>query len=236
MIAVLLHDMRWRLLLVAFAALVFYLQEPGFHQHEGFDPMAVALGPLGISATLANLAGLSMIILLAGMVSTDRREGYTRLLFAQPTSPLAYYGLRWGLAYLISFTAAVALLLVGQVLAWGAFLGGWSGLVLPLLSGLVYGSLIFFFSVILPRGDAWVVFALLLPTFIPEILDLVLQSAAPGVRQLVTFLLPPQGALQNVWEGLVLESFGWGGAAFAAAYGAIFLAAAAVILKLREWP
>lgn len=235
MIPVILHDLRWRLLLVALVGLVFYLSEPGFHQHDGFDPAAVALGPLGISASLANLAGLSMIILLAGSVSTDRREGYYRILFAHPTAPLAYYSLRWALALAVSLTAAVALFLLGQIFAWGAFLGGWSGLVLPFLSALVYGGLILFFSALLPRGDAWVVFLLLLPTFIPEIRTAALQLLAAPVQQLVAFLLPPQDALQSVWQGLLLGSFDGGAAAFAAGYGVVFLACAGLLVKLREW-
>src|SRR5690606_628642 len=148
--------MRLRLGLVALAAFAFYLAEPGFHQHDGFDPAAAALGPLGISATLANLAGLSMIMLMAGVVSGDRREGYTRLFFAQPTSPLEYYGLRWGLAYVLSVAAAVLFFIFGQLFAWGTFRGGWTGLVLPLLAALVYGALTLFFSVVVPRGDAWI--------------------------------------------------------------------------------
>ena len=235
MIPVILYDLRWRLLLVGFVGIVFFIAEPGFHQHEGFDPTAVALGPLGISASLANLAGLSMLILLAGTVSTDRREGYYRILFAQPTSPLAYYGLRWGLALAVSLAAAVILLVFGQIFAWGTFRGGWSGMILPLLSALVYGGLIIFFSVLLPRGEAWVVFVLLLPTFIPEIRTVGLQALAAPVRQLITFLLPPQDALQSVWQGLLLGTPDAGAAIFAAMYGLIFLLAAGLLLKSREW-
>ena len=236
MIPLLLWDLRWRVAAVGLIAVIFYFLEPGFHQHESFDAGAVALGPLGISATLANLAALSMIVLLAGGASADRREGYSRLLFSQPTSPLAYYGLRWGLAFALSFAVAVAFLIVGQVIAWGEYLGGWEGLILPILSALVYGGLIAFFSVVLPRGDAWAVFLLLLPTFVPDLLRFGLASAPPALRQLINFILPPQTALQDVWEGLLLEAFAWGGVAVAAVYGLAFLTAAGLILAIREWP
>jgi hypothetical protein len=235
-IAVILSGLRWRLALVALIAFVLYLLEPGFHQHDEFDPAALALGPLGVSAALAHFAGLSMLVLLAGFISVDRREGYSRLYFAQPTSPLAFYGLRWAIAYLIAFGGAVAFLVVGQWIAWGSVLGGWSGLVLPALAALVYGGLITFFSALLPRGDAWVVFLLFLPTFFPEILSLGLAGASPAVRQLVLFLLPPQSALEAVWQGLLIGSFNWPAAAFAAGYGAVWLAAGALLLSLREWP
>jgi hypothetical protein len=236
MIVVLLRDLRWRLVLLVGVSLVMFALEPGFHQHEGFDPVAVALGPLGVSATLSYLAGISMMVLLAGLVSDDRRDGHTRLFFSHPTSPLAYYGLRWAMAYVIAVTGAALFLVVGQIVAWGALLGGWSGLVLPLLSALVYGGLLAFFSVLLPRGDAGVVFLLFLPTFFPQLLAVGLAGVSPTVRQLIMLVLPPQGALQQVWEGLLIGSFAWGAAAFAAAYGLLFLAAAAVGLELREWP
>jgi len=236
MIPILLRDLRWRVALLFLVAILLFALEPGFHQHDGFDTDALALGPLGVSATLSYFAGISMIVLLAGFVSSDRREGYTRIYFSHPTSPLAFYGLRWCLAYLISVAGAAAFLIVGQVIAWGEILGGWSGMVLPLLSALIYGGLIAFFSILLPRGDAWIVFLLFLPTFFPQILTLGLATAGPWTRQAVLLLVPPQGAMQEVWEGLLLNSFAWGGAAYAAAYGVIFLIAAALILTLREWP
>jgi hypothetical protein len=236
MIAILLRDLRLRLLLLGLAAVVLYALEPGFHQHEGFMPEAVALGPLGVSATLAYFAGLSMIILLAGFVSYDRREGHTRLYFSHPTSPLAYYGTRWVLAYLIAVLGATLFLVIGQIIAWGTILGGWRGLVLPALSALIYGGLIAFFSIVLPRGDAWVVFLLFLPTFFPQMITLGLGRARPALRETILLLLPPQGALQEVWNGLLIESPAWGAMAFAAGYGLLFLVAGGLILRLREWP
>jgi hypothetical protein len=235
-IAIILRDLRWRMAIVAFMAVVLYFLEPGFHQHEEFTLEAVALGPLGISATLAYLAGLAMIVLLGGFIAGDRRQGYSRLYFSHPTSPLGYYGLRWGIAYALSLFGAAAFLLIGQLIAWGTFHGGWRGMLLPALSALVYGGLVAFFSVVLPRGDTWVVFLLFLPTFFPQVLSTGLAGAGPAFRQAILALLPPHGALQDVWDGLLLGSTAWWGIAMAAGYGALFLGAAALILRLREWP
>ena len=66
--------------------------------------------------------------------------GYTRLYFANPTSPLAYYGLRVGVAYAVAMIGSVLFLSLGQVIAWGLTPRGWAGLLLPLLTGLVYGG------------------------------------------------------------------------------------------------
>lgn len=238
MIPILLRDLRGRLALLAVVALVLYLLEPGFHQHGAVDPeFARELGPAGVAATLAYLAALSMIVLLAGFISTDRREGYARLLFAHPTSPLALYGLRWGMALGLALLVAAVFLLVGQWVAWGEVRGGAQGLLLALLAALVYGALMAFFSAALPRGDAWLVFLLFLPTFFPQILALLQLAVSPGVHQAVLFVLPPQTALQSVYQGLV-EGGGvaWGAAAFVTGYAAVWLGLAVLVLRLRELP
>lgn len=236
MIAIILHDLRWRLLALLGLLALLYAFEPGFHQHGTLAEPTVALGPLGISATLSYLAGLTMIVLLGGFISTDRREGYGRIIFSHPVSPLAYYGLRWGIALLIALGAATIFLVFGQILAWGEFQGGWSGLILPLVSALVYGGLLAFLSVLLPRGDAWITFLLIIvPAFVPELITVALSSLPPALRQGVLLILPPQGAFQRIYEGLLLDAFSWSGVGFAAAYGLICLAAAAALLRVREW-
>ncbi|MEX2582503.1 MAG: hypothetical protein WD766_04490 [Gemmatimonadota bacterium] len=236
MILVILRDMRWRLAFLIPLSALLYSQEPAFHQHDGFDPTAISLGPLGVSSTLAYFAALSMIILLGGFVSTDRREGYTRLMFSHPTSPLAYYGVRWGLAYLVSFVGAAIFLVVGQLIAWGEFRGGSAGLILPALTGLVYGGIVAFFSVVVRRGDGWIAFLFFLPTLIPQIVTLALSTASTGVRQAILLLLPPLGAFQEIWDNLLFETFAWGPVGFAAAYGAVFLVSAVALLTMLEWP
>lgn len=236
MIPILLRDLRWRLALLVVVCLLFYFLEPAFHQHEevAVDPeVAQELGPVGVSATLAYLAGLSMIVLLAGFVSTDRREGYARMYFSHPTSPLAYYALRWGLALAVALGTALVFLLVGQTFAWGEFRGGGSGMLLALLAALVYGGLMAFLSVALPRGDAWIAFLLFLPTFLPPG---VVESAIPaGLYRPLLFVLPPQTALQDVYQGLLLNDLAWGSVVFVLGYAAVWLVAATLVLRLREW-
>ncbi len=238
MIPILLRDMAPRLLLVALAALMFYLIDPAFHQHEIAEGEAAAvLGPLGLSATLANLAGLAMLILLAGFVSTDRRRGYYRIFFSHPTHPLAFYGLRWGLALGLALLSAAVFLVVGQFAAWGEFRGGLGGLGLALLSALAYGGLMAFLSTLLPRGDAWVAIILFLFTFFwLQALSLGAEPFPAPLRQALTLLLPPQTALNDVYEGMLAGRAEWGAAAFVAGYGIFWMGAAALLLRLREWP
>lgn len=238
MIPILLRDLRGRLALLLLVAVVMYLLEPGFHQHgEPLPPdEAIGLSAVGISATLSYFAGLAMIVLLAGFVSEDRREGYSRLYFSYATRPLAFYGLRWLLAYAIAVGGAAVFLVVGQLLAWGEVRGGWSGMLLPAVSALIYGGLMALLSSALPRGDAWVAFLLFLPTFVPQVVSLGLQALPPALAAPIAFLLPPQGALQLVWQGLLQGTVVGGAVLFAAGYGLVWLAAGALVLRLRELP
>lgn len=238
MIPVTLRDWAPRFLLLALVVWVLYLLEPGFHQHEAVEAgslPAAELGPRGISATLSYLAGLVTIVLLAGFVSTDRRRGYAQLYLSHPVSPLALYGLRWALAAAVAMLFALLFLVGGQVLAWGVFRGGWAGLLLPILSVLVYGGLMATLSAALPRGDAWVALALFLPTFFPQALVFLETALNPAGYRLLLFLLPPQGALQGVYAGLVSGPPAWAAAAYAAGYGLFWLGVGALLVRVRQW-
>lgn len=242
MIPILLRDLWPRMVLVGLAGLMFYMLEPALHQHEMpvgdvlFD-IPPEFGPLGMSATLANLASLAMLILLAGFVSNDRRRGYYRIYLSHPVHPLAFYGLRWVLALGVALVATTLFLVVSQFAAWGELRGGAEGLWLALLSALVYGGLIAFLSVVLPRGDAWLALALYFFTFFwLQVLALGAEPLTAPLRQLITFLLPPQTALQDIYAALLVGQSAWGAALFTAGYGLFWLLAAALLLRLREWP
>lgn len=239
MIPILLRGMIPRVLMVALLCVAFFFLEPGFHSHETVVPeeFRLDLGALGLAASLANLAGLSMLVLLGGFVSNDRRQGYYRLYFSHPTRPIAFYALRWMLGLVLAMAAAAAFLVLGQLAGWGRFEGGWGGLYLALLSAVAYGGMIAFLSVVLARGDAWVALVLFLFNYFW------LQAVALGVQPLpgwlndaVSILLPPQLALSDVYDGLIRGEIVWGASAFAAGYGVFWLLVAGLLLRLRDWP
>jgi hypothetical protein len=242
MIPILLRDSVPRLIVVALAALFFYALDPAFHQHpvpgeELFGTDVPELGPVGLAASLANLAGLSMLILLGGFVSADRRHGFYRMYFAHPTSPLAFYALRWLLALGLAMLAAALLLVFGQLFAWGELRGGGSGLLLAFVSALTYGGLIAFFSVLLPRGDAWVAVIVYVFTFFwLQVLAVGAEPFTAPIRRAITFLLPPQTAMQDVYTGLLVGQVDWGASAFVGGYGVVWLLLAGLLLRMREWP
>ncbi len=239
MIPILLRGMLPRMLMVALLCVAFFQLEPGLHMHE--EPVSeefqLVLGAIGLAASLAHLAGLSMLVLLGGFVSNDRRQGYYRLYFSHPTRPVSFYALRWGLGLLLAMVAAAAFLVIAQLVAWGRFEGGWSGLYLALLAAVAYGGMIAFLSVVLPRGDAWVALVLFVFNYFW------LQAVAVGAQPLpgllndaVSILLPPQLALSDVYDGLIRGEIVWGASAFAAGYGVFWLLVAGLLLKLRDWP
>lgn len=242
MIPLILWQLRWRVLIVALIAGAFYLLEPSFHVHEAAEAAADAIAPGEIAFTLANLAGASMLVLLAGFVATDRRRGYYRLYFSHPTRPLAYYGLRWALAYGLTLAIAAAFFVVSQLAAWGELRAGPEAMVQPALFALVYGGLVAFASVLFSRGDSLIVLAVYLLTDLWQgFLSFFGESGvdpplSPLARQAISFVLPPHLALRDVYEAARLGHTAWGDITFAGGYGLVWLAAAALLLWSREWP
>jgi ABC-type transport system involved in multi-copper enzyme maturation permease subunit len=235
-IAVLLRAMTPRLAVLALAMVLFYLYEPAFHTHEVQDLDPQYLGVEGLAATLANLTGVAMLVLLAGFVSTDRRRGYYRMFFCHPTRPLAFYALHWVLALVLAMASAAVFLVAGQLAAWGEFRGGWSGLFLALLSAVVYGGVMAFLSAVLRSGEAWVSVVIFLFTFFWLSQQIGGDAVPDALRDLLTMVLPPQLPLGSVYMGLLAGVVDWGAALFALGYGVFWLAAAALVLRLRDWP
>jgi hypothetical protein len=241
MIPLALWQLRWRLLVVVVIAAGFYLIEPTFHLHDP-DPLQPLPDAGEIAFTLANLAGASMLVLLAGLVSTDRRRGYYRIHFSHPVSPLSYYGLRWLLAYLLTLLVCGVFLVVSQLAAWGELRTGAGALLQPALFALIYGGVVAFFSIALPRGDSLLALAVYLLTdlwqgFLSVFYGSGLQPPlGAGVRQLVSFVLPPHLALREAYTQVQAGHVPWAPIAFAAGYGVFWLACAGLLLWRREWP
>ncbi|HEX8391901.1 MAG TPA: hypothetical protein VF665_06015 [Longimicrobium sp.] len=239
MIPVMLRGMLPRLALVALAGWMFYLLEPGFHEHAtelAGEEVGLNLGYLGIAASLSNLSAFSMLILLGGSLSGDRANGWYRMYFAHPTRPLAYYGVQWLLALVLSVAASAVFLVVGQIAAWGEFQGGWSGLWLALLAAISYGGMIAVLSVLI-RGDTWVALILYITNYVwLQAISLGVQPVPGGFADVLALLLPPQLALSDVFDGILAGQIAWVPSAYAAGYGLFWLIVAGVLLRMREWP
>jgi hypothetical protein len=141
---------------------------------------------------------IAVLVLMSGVFSDDRDRGYTRLFAVRPSSVLALYGARMVTFSLIAF-AMSAVLIPGFDLL---ILNEWTGTGVFALIGaqvLVYGSLTALLSVA-TRGDAWIALFLGLLATVWYALRRVdfFQSTPPLIRETVSVLLPPQGALLRV--------------------------------------
>lgn len=243
MITLTLWQWRWRLLIIAALGVIFYIFEPGFHLHETvpgeLDPVVV--DPGGVAFSMANLAAASILVLLTGFASTDRRKGYYRIYFSHPTRPLAYYAVRWLMAYALAVGAAAVFLVVGQLMAWGELRVGLEAMVQPALFALVYGGLVAFFSMLLPIGDSFaaVVMYALTGAWEYRVSMFALsgaQSPTPGIDQAVSFILPPHLALRDAYQAAETGASVWAPLTFVAGYGLFWLVIAGLLLWSREWP
>lgn len=239
MIPLLLWQLRWRLLALAGAAFLFYLAEPGLHTHD-LDPTDVGglLAPTGIAFSAANLAGLSMIVLLAGFISAHRRRGYYRLQFSHPTRPEAFYALRWAVALVLSVAVSAAFFYLGQLAAWGELRVGGQFLLQAALLAVMYGGLMAFLSAVLPAGDAPAGAALYFVTafWLEVTVDWGISLAGGALSQAIAFLLPPHSAATDVYSGLLMGTVAWPAVLFCLGYGLFWMIAAGLLVRLREWP
>ena len=178
---------------------------------------------------------IAILAMTAGIVSADRRNGTMRLYAARPTSLPRLYLTKFAVAAVVVFAMSIMLMPSFDLL----LLARWAGpntFVLVTSYILVYGSLTFFLSVWV-RGDVWITAIL---AIVAMLWDALLRSGriagtAPGFRELITVVLPPQSALFRLESAYGAETATpWGAFAFVVAYSAILTVAALVSLRIRE--
>lgn len=199
----------------------------------GGYPLVSALLLLGW--LIGRYALIATLAMMAGIISADRADGTMRLYAVRPTS--------LSRLYLLKFAACAAVVFVLSSLLMPAFdlllLGRWAGpstFVLVMSYILVYGSLTFFLSVWV-RGEVWLTVMLAIVALLWDALIRggKLGDAPPGVREVVTVLLPPQSALFRIESAFGAETaLPWGAFLFVCAYSLILLAAGLVSLRVRE--
>lgn len=141
---------------------------------------------------------IATLVLMNGVFSDDRARGHTRLHAVRPRSIIALYGARTAMFALLAFVLSAILIPAFDLLV----LNEWTGAgVFALIAAqvLVYGSLTALLSV-LTRGDAWIALFLgLLATvwYALRRMDF-FATTPPFIRETISVLLPPQGALLRV--------------------------------------
>lgn len=207
--------------------------EPDALFQLGGYPLVSAILLLGW--TLGRFPVIAILVLAAGVFSADLHSGQVRLLAARPASLARIYGARLLTHAALAFLLSAILMPAFDVL----LLGQWAGpgtLVLIAAYVIAYGGLVAFLSV-LTRADAWIALALALLSIVwATLLSSGFMTGAPALaRDVITFLLPPQGAffrLEGAFAGL--EPIPWAAFAYAAGYGLLFLALSGVLIARRE--
>lgn len=198
----------------------------------GGYPLVSALLLLGW--LLGRFPLIATLVLMAGIVSGDRATGQARLLAVRPTSPGAIYAARFIVLSATAFLFSAILLPAFDLL----LLGTWAGpatLVLILANVIAFGGLTTLLSV-WTRADSWVALFLAIAAIVWNALRAAGRLTIPiGVRDFVTFLLPPQHAILRLEDAFgSLEPIPWDAFQIVAGYGLILLVVAGVLLRRRE--
>lgn len=242
-----LHARRKRILaLAAFAALFLAagltarLLVADAHGHLDADQLFMVGGYPLVSALLllgwllGRFPLIATLVLMAGIVSDDRATGQARLYAVRPASPQILYGTRFLVLALAAFTMSAILLPAFDLL----LLGTWAGpatLVLILANVLAFGGLVTILSV-LTRADAWIALFLTLAALVWNALRAASKLTVPiGVRDVVSFILPPQAAILRLEDAFgSLQPIPWDAFLYVAGYGTALLALAGLLLRRRE--
>ena len=178
---------------------------------------------------------VAILVMMSGVVSGDRRDGTMRLYAVRPVSLPLFYLKRFAVAAGVAFLLSAILLPAFDFL----LLSKWAGpntFVLIISYIMVYGSLRFLLSV-WTRGEVWIAMML---AILAMLWDAVLRAgklgnSAPGIREVVTMVLPPQSALFKIESAFGTEALmPWDSVLFVTAYSIILVVAALVSMRVRE--
>jgi hypothetical protein len=247
-IALTIRERRRRILgLAAFGAVFLAagatarLVSGGDHGHMELDVLFELGGTTLVSALLllawlvGRFAVIAALVLLSGVFSADRAAGQARLYAVRPRSLLLLYAARWIALCVIAFVMAGVLMAAFDWLV----LGEWIGLNVFLLIAaqiVVFGTVTALLSVV-TRADAWLALFLGLIAMVWDGLRRIdfFQTAAPAVRETVSVVLPPQGALMRMETAFgAMQPVPWDAFLYITLYGMLVLLLAGVALTRRE--
>ena len=211
------------------------------HGHVELDPMFAVGGTTLVSAVLLIgwLVGrfplIAALVLMAGIFSDDRHAGYTRLYAVRPRSLVMLYAARFLLFVIIAFLLSAVIMPAFDLIVLGEW-GGADMFVLIAAQILLFGSLTAFLSTI-TRADAWCALFFAIVALIWDALRRadILFAAAPPIRELVSVVLPPQGAMLRIETAFgSAQPVPWDAFLYVMIYAALLLLLAGVSLNRRE--
>jgi hypothetical protein len=172
--------------------------------HVDMDPLyelggtTLVSGLLLLTWLLGRLPIIASLVLLHGVFSEDRATGYARLYLVRPRSTLLLYLARFLALSIIAFVISALFIPLFDLIMLGEF-SGMSVFAFIGAQVIVYSAVTAFASTI-TTGDAWVALFLGIAAMIWDALRRMefFQAAAPLVREGVSVLLPPQGAMMRI--------------------------------------
>jgi len=199
----------------------------------GGYPLVSALLLLGW--VLGRFPLIATLVLVAGLVSDDRREGYIRMYAVRPISLVRLYGVRWAVLAGAAFLLSLALMPLFDLIMLGK-VAGFAYVPLILAYVIAYGGLTALLSV-WTRGDAWIALLIAIFALVWNALLTagVLTGAPPGITQAITFLVPPQSQFLRL-EGAFanIQPIPWDAFFFVSAYGVLALIVTGASMLTRE--
>lgn len=171
------------------------------------------------------------LVLLSGVIATDRDSGHARLLAARPVSPLLIYGARFVVLTGLAFAFAAVLMPLFDLIMLGRW-GGGATLVLILAHVLLWGGLTALLSTFTAL-DAWLTLLLALLAMVwTSLVDAGMSPLAPPIAEALSFLLPPVGRLFELEAAFAgVQEIPWNAFWFCAGYGAVML----LLASWRLW-
>ena len=181
-----------------------------------------------VTLLAGSLVSIAVLIALNGLISTDRKMGYYRFMFAKPVSPVRYYGQ----LFFVHFVGLVSgMLVLSAVFFW--FAGRFSVWNLVLYTALIYISLggIGFFISAASKYD-WVTLA---AVWVGARILRALYGSGGDWKSKAVDLLPPVHKVDSVAASMLstgtapLSDVLWLGG-----YGALFFVLGLVVLQRRS--
>jgi hypothetical protein len=200
------------------------------------EPLRRAMGPTFSTAASSpartvlimvssSIVSLAVLIAVNGIVSTDRKMGYYRFLFAKPVSPLVYYAQLF-FVYMVGVIASM--LVLSGLLHW----------VVPsfsILRFLLYTAVVFvamggigFFISVATRFD-WLTLA---AVWLGSRILRDLYGEKPGLRSKLVQILPPVHKLNDVATDIIANGTAvTSDVVWLMAYGAVFFVLGLLLLR-----
>lgn len=229
------------LLFIAAGAVARVMTGGGEHGQVEMDMIFEMGGATLVSALLllgwlvGRFPMIAALVLMQGVFSADRAAGYTRLYGVRPRSLVLLYATRFKTLAIVAFVLSALVLPLFDML----ILGEWPDIgvfVLIMAQILVFGSVTAALS-LLTRADAWLALFLAMVALVWDGLRRMdfFQAAAPLVREGVSVLLPPQGALMRIEAAFgAMQPVPWDAFLYIAMYATLLMLLTGVALTRRE--